>query len=419
MKIFKFKKKSFITKTKDCFNSIKMSFEHNFLDSKIKYSLLEVLIIVFVMTVFGIIIGSTIFNNMSSNKLLRDFINTYDEITNDYYMDIDEEKLLESGIKGMFDYLKEPYSEYIDPIESKSFKEKVDGKYIGIGAEITYDEIDNNITKIYSLYENGPSFKIGLSVGDIILKVNDINVYGKSIEEISDLVKGDKNTYVNVTVNHDSVEKTFKIKREEIEIKSVTSSSYIENDQKIGYLGVSIFADNTDEQFKKELTNLEKDNIKGLVIDLRNNNGGYLKTATSIISLFTKSGSTIYRLNTKGKEEIFKDKTKDSRNYPIAILVNGGSASASELMASSLLENDLAKIIGTTTFGKGLVQKTLSLSNKSIIKYTFQSWLTPKGNSIDKVGLNPTIYIEYENDGNSIDNQLKKALVEVSNSVLK
>ena len=207
----------------------------------------------------------------------------------------------------------------------------------------------------------------------------------------------------------------FTIKRDTVDIPSVESNTYEENDKNIGYIALSVFAENTDEQFKEELIKLENDNIDSLIIDLRGNTGGYLTSVTNIISMFTEKGTNIYQLKTKDKVEIVKDKTKEHRTYPVTVLVNGSSASASEVLAAALKENYGATIMGTKTYGKGKVQKSYTLSNGSMVKYTHQEWLTPNGNSIDGVGVEPDIEVIYEyGDTEEIDSQLMSAIKEIS-----
>ena len=215
-----------------------------------------------------------------------------------------------------------------------------------------------------------------------------------------------------MTVTRDGEELTFKVKRESIDIESVSSEVITYKDKKIGYLIIDIFALNTASQFENKLKELEKEDIEALVIDLRGNSGGYLTTVTDIISLFVPKGKVIYQLKTKDEIEKIIDKTSDKRDYKIALLVNGGTASASEVLTEALVEENKAITIGTITYGKGKVQKTQELTNGASIKYTFQEWLTPSGKSIDEKGIKPKYEVVYEKDEekDKYDTQLKKAL---------
>ena len=183
--------------------------------------------------------------------------------------------------------------------------------------------------------------------------------------------------------------------------------------KKIVYIDISIFSSVTYEQFKKELTKLEKKGIRALIIDVRNDSGGYLSAVTDISSLFLKKGKIIYQLEDNNKKEVIKDKTKENRTYPIAVLVNTTSASASEILASAIKESYGGYVVGTQTYGKGTVQKTKKLSDGSMIKYTIQKWLTPNGNWINEEGVKPTDPVPYEIKDN-VDLQLEKALELVS-----
>ena len=182
-----------------------------------------------------------------------------------------------------------------------------------------------------------------------------------------------------------------------------------------GYIYVSVFAENTDAQFKVAVEKLEKENVDSLIIDLRQNRGGHLKTVTNMISLFTKKGDIIYQLKTKNKIEEFKDEIDEHREYKIVVIIDEESASASEVFTAAMKETYGAIVIGQTSFGKGKVQRAYNLSNGAMIKYTFQEWLTPNGNSIDGEGIKPDIEVEYKyNEKDNYDSQVKKAIEEMS-----
>lgn len=419
MKLFNNNKENNNIKIKQSHNKIKEFFAKKTGKNKPRYSLKESLIFMLITFVFGILIGGVIMYGSggfkgNSRKALNEFTATYDDILNNYYKDVDADKLLEAGLEGMIKYLGDPYSAYIDATESESFLETIEGEYCGIGAEIIYTPADG-ITKIGTIFDNSPALKSGLKEGDILKEVDGKSIEGKTNTEIAELVKGKKGTKVVIKVLRDEKEINFTLKRDKVDIPSVESKVYEENDKKIGYLLISVFANNTDEQFEEKLKELEKQEIDSLIIDVRGNTGGYLTTVTNIISLFTEKGTNIYQLKTKEEIEVIKDKTKEYREYPITVLTNGGSASASEVLAAALKENYMATVMGTKTYGKGKVQKSYNLSNGSMIKYTYQEWLTPNGNSIDGVGVEPSIVVEYQYEENvEIDNQLKEAILEIS-----
>ena len=349
--------------------------------------------------------------NYGIKKELSEFVDTYTEVLNEYYKDVEEKGLLEAGINGMVNYLGDPYSVFMDTETSTAFNEKVNGEYVGIGTEIIQYS-DTLKIEFANVYENGPAYEAGIQKGDELKKVNDEDISQKSLSEISKLVKGKEGTTVKITILRGDEELDFVVKRKSIDIESVASEIIEYNDKKIGYIAIDIFAANTNEQFKKQLQSLEKNKIDSLIIDVRGNSGGYLTTVNDILSLFLKKGELIYQLKTKDKIEKIYDKTDERRNYKVVVLVNGGSASASELLTSAMKDTYHAFTVGTTTYGKSKIQKTQDLSNGTSIKFTFQEWLTPEGVSIGDKGITPEYLVEYEpaSEENEYDSQLQKAL---------
>ena len=404
------------SKNKNIFKKIANFYDKKIKKSKLKYNILELIIIIVIVFGLGLIIGGIVMHSRGSFKgsemSLNEFISTYNEIVENYYQDVDKDKLLESGISGMLRYLGDPYSTYMDKDSATEFNEDVDGTYQGIGAEIKYNS--DNLPIINRVFENSPAEKAGLKANDIILKVNDEDVTKLSLSALADKVKGDKETDVKITIKRDGEEKEYTLTRAIVDGLSVTSEVIEKNNKKIGYIYISIFASNTTGQFKKELEDLEKKGIDSLIIDVRGNHGGYLTTVTDIISLFIKKDAPIYQLKTKENVEIIYDKTDESRDYPIVVLTDGISASASELLAGALSETYGATIVGTKTYGKGKVQRVSTLSSGAMFKYTYQEWLTPNGNYIDQKGIEPDVEIKYEYNEKGIDNQKDKAIEVIS-----
>ncbi len=393
-------------------NKISNFYNKKIKKSKVKFTMLETIIFMVVVFGLGLIVGGIIMYGKrafsSSNISLNEFTSTYNEIVDNYYQEIDKDELLEAGISGMIRYLGDPYSTYMNKEAAENFNEDVDGTYQGIGAELRYTE--DKLPMISQVFEKTPAEKAGLKDNDIILKVNGEDVTKKSLQEIADIVKGEEGTTVTITIRRNDEEKDILLTRGVVDNISVTSEIINSNDKKIGYIYISIFASNTTKQFETILKKLEKEKIDSLIIDVRGNSGGYLTTVTDILSLFIKKGEVLYQLKTKEKIEVVKDKTDESRNYPVVILADGGSASASEVLTGAFSETYGATIVGTKTFGKGRVQKVFALSSGALFKYTYQEWLTPKGNYIDQVGITPNEEVEYKYISEGKDTQKDKAI---------
>lgn len=377
-----------------------------------KFSLKETIVFMLITFSFGLVSGGIIMYGkgmFGSNSLLYEFASTYNELVDSYFEDVEEDKLLESGISGMMRYLGDPYSTFMSKESASAFNESVEGVYYGIGTEVKYDEKFEHVY-IGQVFEGSPASKVGLMEGDELIKVEGEEIKGKSLSQIASLVKGKEGTFVNITVIRDKEEKEFKIERGPVDSISVASKVIERDDNQIGYVAISVFANNTYEQLKNELEKLEKEGIDSLIIDVRGNSGGYLTSVTDIISLFTKKGDIIYKLKTKDKIEVIKDDTKESRDYRIVMLVDQHTASASEVLTGALKETYGAKVVGVKTFGKGKVQKVSTLSNGAMIKYTHQEWLTPNGDYIDGKGIEPDEMVIYTYDEKIPDSQLEKAI---------
>ena len=395
-------------------------------EKKVGFNYLEVILIMIITLIIGGFLGGfvnqfvtkpTKQESSTVSDEFQEFLNTYEDIKENYYEEIDEGEMLNAGIKGMIDYLGDKYSVYMDEEETEEFNEQVEGKYVGIGTEIM--QLEDGSVVVSNPFEGSPAAKAGLQAGDVIIRVNDTDVTGKTSSEVSNLIKKSADSTVNITVRRDDEEKTFTIERETIEIESVDSSVFDVNDKKVGYIYVSIFAANTYQQFEQALEDLEEDGIDSLVIDVRSNSGGYLDCVTEIASLFLGKGKVIYQLDTKGIVEKVYDETKTKRDYPIAVLINSSSASASEILAASLKESYGAEVVGVNSYGKGTVQRAYQLENGATVKYTIQKWLTPDGNWINEVGVEPTLRVEmnvdyYQNPSDETDNQLQEALKKVA-----
>ena len=383
------------------------------------FSYPEMVIIMIIAILFGFLIGNVVSftkketTNSSVPSELKEFVDTYNDIVNNYYDKVNKEELIDAGIKGMINYLDDPYATYFDGTSSTNFNQTLEGNYEGVGIEVT---LDNNKVKITKVFADTPAKKAGIKVGDYITKVNGESVEGKSLSDVVSLIKNAKNKEVEITITRDNQEKAMKVTRATVDMPYTSSKVYEENGKKIGYLKIEMFSNNITKQVKKELESLKKKNIDKLVIDVRDNPGGYLTQVTEILSLFMTKKDVIYQLQTKNnKEKVYGTSSKATYSYPVVVLINENSASASEILASAFKETYNAEIVGVNSYGKGTVQKTGDLNNGDTIKYTVQKWLTPKGNWINEKGLTPTKEVKLELKENEIltednDNQLKAAI---------
>lgn len=381
------------------------------------FNLIEVIIIMIITAVFGILIGSCVTyfkdNVIDSNvpNGFEEFLDVYDELTEMYYSDIDEEKLLEAGIKGMVDYLGDPFSSYLDYSSTVSLNEELEGEFVGMGVTVSLNE--NNEIYIYSMFDGSPAEEAGFQVGDIIKEINGEATANKTTEEVSYEIKGEEGTTVDITVIRNGEEKKLTLKRGRVILPSI--SYKVLEDVNIGYIKISLFAKNTPDQFREAMNNLIEKNVKSVIIDVRDNNGGYLSSSEEMANYFLKKDSVIYQLDTKGKIEKVKSNDNQLYDIPVAILINENSASSSEIFAAALNENLNVPLIGKKTYGKGTVQKTMTLNSGAMIKYTVQEWYTPKGNKVNSIGISPTYEIVlndnyYKNPIEANDNQLQKAI---------
>ena len=350
-------------------------------------------------------------NGLITNNNLKDIIKSYNKITGSYYEDVDEAELASSAINGMMNYLNDKYSIVLDSDDTNSLNSTLDGEYKGIGISMVRYE---NFYLVLGILEDTPAEKAGIKMYDKILKIDntpiddnfDYKAYRKNLE---------KQEKVTLTIEREGNTFDVTIDVKDVEIPVTSSEIFEVDNKKIGYIYLKTFNENSYKQFKKELDTIEKDGIDSLIIDVRSNGGGLLDKAKEILELFVKKNKVLYRLDTKGKEDIVYSSSDSSRSYPIVVITNGATASASEVLASSLKETYGATIVGTKSYGKGKVQQTAALSKNNMIKYTVANWKTPNGNNIDGVGINPGInaelgskYLEepsYENDG-----QIQKAI---------
>lgn len=389
-------------------------------DDRNSYSFSEL----FIITIISLLVGAfscfsiiTIMsggrNYLKLSKELSKFYDSYDILVENYNGNVDKKELVDAAINGMVSSVGDQYTSYVDTEGTNSFNQLVDGKYNGIGCLI--QETEDKKIKVMQVYENTSAYKAGIKVGDIIKKVDDKDSSIGSTE-LANYIKSSKNKSYSVTVLRDDKETKFTLSKNEVEIPVVTSKIFDKGDKKIGYISISIFSSVSAKQFKSNLEKIEKEGIDSLIIDVRDNNGGYLSSVTDITSYLLPRGKIIYQVQkSNSKIKVTKDKTIAKREYPIAVLVNENSASASEILAGAIKESYNGYVVGMKTYGKGTVQQVSELSDGSMIKYTIENWLTPNGNWINEKGIDPTDEVElsddyYKNPNEENDNQLQKAL---------
>ena len=332
-------------------------------------------------------------------------------ISENFYEDIPDEVIEDGVLYGLFDSLDDPYSVYMNQKEFKEFNEQSNGSYGGIGIIVTASKGD--FITIVSPFEDTPGERAGLKSGDKILEANGIQVYSSQIDKAIDIMKGEPNTEVELKIKRDEEIFDVNITRELIVLKSVKSRIV---DDKYGYIRITMFDSKVSEEFEKNLKELLNQNIKGLVIDLRNNPGGSLYEVIKIADRLLDEQMIVYTENRVGhKEEYLSDNKK--LNIPMTVLVNEGSASASEILTAAIQDTDSGIIIGTTTFGKGIVQSVIPLQDGSGIKLTTSQYFTPNGECIHGIGIEPNIviempdsYYEIEDPTDEDDIQLQKAI---------
>lgn len=335
-------------------------------------------------------------------------------IDKNYLEFIDSQVLMDGAVKGLFDSLGDPYSIYMNEEEFKDFNEATSGIYGGIGVIVT--EKDGYVTVVAPI-EDTPGDKAGLKTGDRIIKVDEIDTMDIGLDKATSLMKGKKGTKVKLTIIREDKDSplVIEIKREEIVLKTVKSET-IEND--ITYIRISMFDQDTGKEFKKAIKEVDTNTIKGLILDLRQNPGGFVKQCIDVADELLDKGIIFYTEDKYKNRDITYSK-EGKVSVPYILLVDGGSASASEIVAGAVKDRKEGLIIGEKTFGKGLVQTVEKLSDGSGFKLTTQKYFTPNGISINKIGIDPDIVVssfdgtEEENAVIIKDNQLERAVEEL------
>ena len=347
-------------------------------------------------------------------------LNKLNALIDKYYLyedEIDTDKLAEGIYSGYTSALGDKYTVYYDEDETKALRESTSGTFSGVGATLTKDA-DTGYATIVNVYEDSPAEKAGLKAGDILEKIDDHEVGDEQLDTVVSWIKGEKGTDVKITVLRDGEELELTATRDTIEVKTV---SYEMKENQIGYIRVSEFDTVTYDQFKEALDDLEKQGMQGLIVDLRNNPGGSLDTVTNMLRLLLPEGTIVSTKDKNGKkDEITCDGTHEFKK-PMAVLVNQYSASASEIFSGAVQDYGTAKIVGVTTYGKGVVQQLMDLGDGTCLKVTIAEYYTPNGRSINGKGVEPDVEVEYQYDEENpkADNQLDQALSTVQEEIVE
>ena len=372
--------------------------------NKKQFNLSEVIVLIIITLIIGLILGVSIFKvlyddkgkDYSKDAYLSKLVDNYNYIIDNYYGELDKDKLVDSAISGMLESIDDPYTTYIDSSDSNSFNTTLEGSFQGIGVEIINDS-DGNIV-VYRVLDDSPASRAGILDNDIMKSINGQSLEGVSTSDFVSMVRNSEDSSFDIVVLRDNQEVSLKVNRELVTLKSVESEIIKKNGKNVGYIYMSVFANNSYSQFKAELESLEKDGIDGLIIDVRSNTGGHLTAAENIISLFLDSSHVIYQ--TEDKNGVVKAYSHGSvtRDYPVVVLTNEASASASEILAAAMSEEYGAKLVGKNTYGKGTVQELKTLPDGEQYKFTTKKWLTPNGTWINETGLSVDVEVEFNKD---------------------
>ena len=374
------------------------------------------IIIASLYTPYAVVGGSSILDDATAQKIKK-LENLID--TTYYKTDIDKEKERDGLYRGILASLNDPYSVYYSKDDLLSFESETQGVYYGIGAYVAMDP-DIQMPRISSVIPGTPAEESGLMPDDIICEVNKENIQGLTTEEVVAKIKGEENTSVHLTLQRDGEKERVEVDvlRKKIEIPTVNVKSL---DNGIGYLQITEFDVVTLNQFIEGLAELKADDLRGLILDVRGNPGGNLDTVCDIVDQIVEKGKTIvYTVDRDGNRVDYVCKDPHKLDIPIVVLVNSYSASASEILAGALKDYGKATLVGTTTFGKGVVQSIYSLNDGTAVKLTVSSYFTPNGNNIHGIGIEPDVKVELDGEAfqaDKTDTQLDKA-VEVMNDLL-
>jgi carboxyl-terminal processing protease len=368
------------------------------------YSLVS-LVVITVSFLAGMNYGGYISAQNNVDRNLQILSQAYYFIMNNYVEKVDGKNLSYKGIEGMISSLNDPYSYFMKPEDYKAMGEEFQGSFEGIGIEIGMNDKKQII--VISPIDDTPAQKAGLKSGDIILKVDDRSTEGMNLDQVSRLIRGPAGTKVRLTIQREGEQKPIEITITRAVIKLLTVSSKLLEDN-IGYVKIKAFREPTADELNNALDQILPKARRGIILDLRNNPGGLLSSAIQVASYFIQKGPILYAEDRNGNRDQFDAISSLYKvKVPVVVLVNEGSASASEIVAGALQDYKKATLVGTKTFGKGLVQSVVQLADGSAISLTVQKWLTPKMRYIHKEGIKPDIQVDWDQKGTDI--QLERA----------
>ena len=351
----------------------------------------------------------------SSSKDIAGTLQKYKEIIDKYYLgEVDEEKLKEGAIKGYIEGLGDPYTEYISADEMEDYLSDTMGNFVGIGIYMVKNTEKGKI-QVLAPIKGSPAEKAGIQAGDLILTVDGVDYSADEMTIASNKIKGEEGTTVTIEVLRGTETKKYELKREKVKVNQVEGKVLSNN---IGYINFTSFDETTADDFKAKFEELNKQGIKSLIIDLRNNGGGIVDQALQIADYVADKDSVLlYEVDKNNKETVKKAKTDPIINMPIIILTNENTASASEILAGALKDLKCATIVGTTTYGKGVIQQILKLSDGSGLKVTIEEYQTPNRSKIHKIGIAPDEEVKLPDSVTNVlnvteseDTQLQKAI---------
>ncbi|WP_077624797.1 S41 family peptidase [Sediminibacillus massiliensis] len=332
--------------------------------------------------------------NMQGTEEMAKVTKAYNLIQESYLQEVDENQLIEGAIQGMLETLEDPYSVYMDKETVEEFNHSIESSFEGIGAEVSM--VDGKVTIIAPI-KDSPAEAAGLKPNDQILKVDDESVEGLDLYEAVSKIRGEQGSKVTLQVSRPGVTDplTVELVRDDIPLETVYSEMKTVNDKKVGLIEITSFAEGTADRFNEELDKLENDGMEGLVIDVRGNPGGLFTAVEDILKNFIPKDKPYVQVEDRnGEKSRYFSEIEETKDYPISILIDEGSASASEILAGAMKEAGNADIVGTQSFGKGTVQQAIPMGDGSTIKMTLFKWLTPDGNWIHEKGVAPTIEVK-------------------------